>query len=390
MIEFLDGEPDVRVDTAEYIRLLGFPRGYALEGRALELAEWARDWYGRHGRPWIYARRSDTLAIGGGTLQVDGVALNSSHVGRILERAGADVVMIAAVSAGPEIEERAQQAWAEEHPDEYFFLETFGSAVVEHLTTMAGAQLCEWAEPEGLAVLPHYSPGYPQWDVSDQASLLSLLRREALPGALEVLESGMLRPKKSLLALFGLTRHVDRVRSLRELVACEGCSYGPCQFRRAPYRRGVVEYGVNAKALRRWAAERLVLRRGEDGTIDAVFRYDGTTCSNMGRPLAFDYRVVLGPRDQGYPIREQACAPAPDDDGHRAMCQYIREGAPLLATIAGEQPLLGRPLDHVLTWKRPSSGAGCYCEAAYREHKWGLVLETIHYALSHDAVNTEP
>jgi hypothetical protein len=25
--------------------------------------------------------------------------------------------------------------------------------------------------------------------------------------------------------------------------------------------------------------------------------------------------------------------------------------------------------------------AGCYCEPNSRKHKWGLVLETIHYAL---------
>jgi hypothetical protein len=31
----------------------------------------------------------------------------------------------------------------------------------------------------------------------------------------------------------------------------------------------------------------------------------------------------------------------------------------------------------------PASPAGCYCDAASRQHKWGLVLETIHYALHH-------
>jgi hypothetical protein len=28
------------------------------------------------------------------------------------------------------------------------------------------------------------------------------------------------------------------------------------------------------------------------------------------------------------------------------------------------------------------SPAGCYCEPDSRQHKWGLVLETIHYALA--------
>ena len=42
-----------------------------------------------------------------------------------------------------------KQARQEEKPDEYFFLETFGSAVVEHLITVAGARLCAWADVRG-------------------------------------------------------------------------------------------------------------------------------------------------------------------------------------------------------------------------------------------------
>jgi hypothetical protein len=233
-MEFLDTAPDVQVDTTEYIRLLGFPRGHALDGRALELAESARAWYGAHGRPWIYARPSRELAVGTASIHIDGIAFRSDRMRRTLEQAAAHAVILAAVSAGPEIEREANQAWLDDKPDEYFFLETFGSAVVEHLTMTAGARLCEWADSEGMAVLPHYSPGYPGWDVADQAALLSLVGRDGLPGALEALESGMLRPKKSLLALFGITRGTGGVRRLIDLVPCGGCSLGGCQFRREP------------------------------------------------------------------------------------------------------------------------------------------------------------
>jgi hypothetical protein len=34
-----------------------------------------------------------------------------------------------------------------------------------------------------------------------------------------------------------------------------------------------------------------------------------------------------------------------------------------------------------LSWRRADCGAGCYCDASSREHKWGLVFETIHHAL---------
>jgi hypothetical protein len=205
-----------------------------------------------------------------------------------------------------------------------------------------------------------------------------------------VLDSGALSPKKSLLAAFGVTRHTDRLSRLTELVPCENCSLAGCQYRRAPFRRAQettplhpdAQYAVNTRALKRWAEERLSLTPREDGGIDAVFRYDGTTCTNMGRPLAFHYSVRLGPREEGFPIREQRCAPAPGDQGHPYMCQFIRDGGRLLTDIAEEKPLLGRPLNAVLGWSRGADPAACYCEPASREHKWALVLETVHYALA--------
>ena len=45
MIELSDSGPEVRVELAEYLRLLGYPRDRTLEGRARELADWARAWY---------------------------------------------------------------------------------------------------------------------------------------------------------------------------------------------------------------------------------------------------------------------------------------------------------------------------------------------------------
>jgi len=204
--------------------------------------------------------------------------------------------------------------------------------------------------------------------------------------------------------VFGITRHLDRVQRLTGLIPCENCSYARCQFRRVPYRRAGTPrdvragadapagaaYGTNVKALQRWAAERLTITQAADGSIAATFLYDGTTCSNMGRPLAFLYRVTLGPRDEGHPIRDQICEPAPGDDGHRAMCEYIRKEDALLEAIAREKPLAGRRLDEVRSWTRPATGPGCYCEASARLHKWGLVLETIHYALSHTADLARP
>jgi hypothetical protein len=381
MMETVDTSPDVQVDAAEYRRLLGYPRDHVLTGRALELALETREWYYRHGRPWLYARQVDRLDIQDGKMRIDGVSFSAERLAVTLRQAEAHSAFLVAVGAGPEAEEQSGRLWLEDKPDEYFFLETFGSAVVEHLLTLAGARLCAWADGRAMAVLPHYSPGYSQWDVAEQGKLLRLL--PTLPAKMEALDSGALRPKKSQLAVFGVTLHTERVRRLVGLVPCQSCSYANCQFRRLP----PAGYTINARALARWAAERLSLETSADGGVRARFRYDGTTCSNMGRPLTFQYDVTLGPRQDGYPIREQRCAPAPDDTGHTSMCQYLLDAAPLMAAVEREKPLLGQPLDRVFGWLRPPNLAGCYCEAASREHKWGLVLETIHYALHHQGKN---
>jgi hypothetical protein len=386
----------------EYVRLLGYPRGWVLEGRARELADWARDWYGTNGRPWFYARQAESLEITGDSIHIDGVSFTSKRLQSTLQHAQAHSVILVAVGAGPEAEQEARRRWEEEKPDEYFFLEAFASAVVEHMATSTGARLCDWAEQHGMAVLPHYSPGYPEWDVAEQARLFELLKRtreEPFPSHVEVFDTGMLRPKKTLLAVFGLTRHTERLLRLTDLVPCENCSFGPCQYRRAPYRRAPrswgepvplriaaldqnAEYTVNRKALQRWTEERLSMHMNDDGSLDAVFRYEGTTCTNMGRPLAFEYKVKLGRRAEGYPILEQRCAPAAGDSGHTAMCEYLENPAGLMAAIDREKPLSGERLNAVLSWRRNASAAGCYCESASRDHKWGLVLETIHYALA--------
>lgn len=236
MFEFLDTQPDMSIPETEYKRLLGYPRYHVLADRARELVQWARSWYAENGRPWIYARQTERLHISNERLRIDAVDFSSRRLHEQLLAAQAHTAIVLAVSAGSACEEKARQLWLEEKPDEYFFLETYGSAVVEHLVMIAGARLCAWAEQHEMAVLPHYSPGYPGWDISEQSKLLHLIRRENFREELQALDTGMLRPKKSLLAVFGITRQRDKVRNLAELMPCESCAMRDCQYRRKPHK----------------------------------------------------------------------------------------------------------------------------------------------------------
>jgi hypothetical protein len=409
MFELLDPAPAVSVADAEYRRLLGYPQGHVPGARAEELAAAARRFYAQNGKPWVYVREVELYASEN-ALRLDGTEFHSKHLLDYLRQAGATRAVLVAVSAGSSCELQARKLWEESKPDEYFFLEVFGSAVVEHLVAGISGRVCALAETEGLIAVPHYSPGYSGWDISDQAKLFGLITRgmsKPLPEPLEVMSSGMLNPKKSLLAVVGLTARTAQSLASPRLVPCEGCSFSPCQYRRAPYRYAPAPprrpaasdaapaprpatYSLNSRALRKWAKERVVIGQGPGGTVEACFRFDGTTCSNQGRPLAFDYRVSLQASRDGYTITGSDCRPAPDDDGHKFMCAYLSDGEALLEEINGEKPLLGRPLHEVLTWERAAVPSGCYCSADSRAHKWGMALEVIHFALAQAGEEVPP
>jgi hypothetical protein len=175
----------------------------------------------------------------GGTC-IDGAEFSSKKLCEILSEAEAHSALLVAVSAGKECEEHARQLWNEGKPDEYFFLETYGSAVVEQLITVASGRICAWADENQMAALPHFSPGYSGWDIAEQLPLWSLFQKNFsgnFPGELEVLDSGMLRPKKSLLALIGLTRDLEKARQFQKLIPCENCSLPDCRYRRGVYKR---------------------------------------------------------------------------------------------------------------------------------------------------------
>ncbi len=412
---FTDTQPHLNVQESEYFRLLGYPQQHAVGERSRELADWARHWYSENGRPWIFARAAGGLKLAAGKISLNGAEFVSDRLHEQFAAAEAHDAMLVAVSAGKECEEKARQCWEEGKPDEYFFLEMYGSAVVEHLVTHAAGRICGWADQKGMAVLPHYSPGYTGWPVSDQPKLWEIIRSNngsPFPAELHVMETGMLRPKKSLLTIFGLTRHSEKIQPSSKLIPCENCSLANCQYRRASYRYSMPQpevisrqqieimemsappvpttpvldklarYTVNARALKKWSQERLQLEIAEDGSVNAHFRFEGTTCSNLGRSIEHDYHVRLQPRAQAYRITEARCAPANGDTGHAHQCEYLKDSNTFMSRIAVEKPLMGKPLNDVLTWKRGINPAGCHCEVESREHKWGMVFEVIHFALA--------
>lgn len=152
-----------------------------------------------------------------------------------------------------------------------------------------------------------------------------------------------------------------------------------------PATIAVSPYAFPERALRRWVRENLAITPRVDGGADAVFRFEGSTCSNVTFHLL--YRVSCASASASHRIESMRCEPAPHDEGHARMCCWQENAAAVIATMSGEAPLLGRPLGAVLAWRPDRSPAGCLCVRPSRHHKWQAVLETVHFALGHAAAS---
>jgi len=228
----------------ELNRLLGLPRARPLEGELADRAATASAWYSTHGRPRIAARRAEVGAIETERVRLEGGGtLSGRALAERLAAGRAHAALAVAITAGPEVDAETDRLWAAERPDEAFFLDRLATAVVERLVVRATTWLCREASAAGETALPHLSPGCGAWELEQQRPLWGWLvadeggARAPSISPFEMLESGMLKPKLSLLAVVGLTRDPVAAAANDPRSACRACDLTPCSFRRAPFAR---------------------------------------------------------------------------------------------------------------------------------------------------------
>jgi hypothetical protein len=227
------------VSERELLRLLGLPRGRELEGELRARADGARAWYAKFGRPFTASRRIEVRSVSATEVRLaDGTELRSPALADSLLATRGHAVLVLAVSAGREVAAEVARAWADERPDEAYFLDRFAAAVTEALVLWSSGEACRTASSAGETLLPPLSPGCGRFEIGDQHRLMALLgaaqaadERLAL-GPIELLPSGALDPPHSLLAALGVSRQPRAATTAEGL--CRACELDPCAFRRAP------------------------------------------------------------------------------------------------------------------------------------------------------------
>ena len=162
---------------------------------------------------WVYRRIAVTPEF---VLMPDGLQLSGGHIAAHLT--GCEECLLLAVTLGAQVEREIRAA---ESTDMAFAvtLDSAASVLVEQYADEAEHCLREQAENTGEYVTGRFSPGYGDFPLQLQASLLRCLNAQRAIG-LTVSQSGIMLPGKSITAVLGVAGHPVKGK----LAGCETCS----------------------------------------------------------------------------------------------------------------------------------------------------------------------
>lgn len=153
----------------------------------------------------------------------EGFTFFSPGIARMLSSAEALALFI--VTVGPYLEDEAAELAQKGEITQSLFLEAAGSAAAESLAQKMQEDIEEEARRHGWLATLRYSPGYCDWDLTQQRVLFSALAGEVIGVTLN--PQCIMVPRKSISALIGLGAKVERYFSL-----CRDCTVEGCRARR--------------------------------------------------------------------------------------------------------------------------------------------------------------
>lgn len=119
-----------------------------------------------------------------------------------------EYLIVFAVTAGDQIENYSEKLLIENHYPEGYIVNGIGSATAEATADFLHNRIETLARNHHLGISNRFSPGYCNWDVSEQHLLFKLLPEKPCDIALN--DSALMMPIKSVTGILGLGRNMRR------------------------------------------------------------------------------------------------------------------------------------------------------------------------------------
>ena len=222
--EFQYSFEELNIVPEDLYELLGFENGYAPEPFP-ELIQSA------------ISKGSNLTSVKGGyryfnsveidlnsaTISIDNKSFSPSKIVTTQLKSSSAVVLFAC-TAGPKISEHAKQLSENYDPMLGYVFDVLGSVTVEKAMDKIQQAIFADAQKEGMSISDRYSPGYCEWNVSEQQMLFSLLPDNFCD--IRLSDSSLMHPIKSVSGIIGIGPGLDQKGYQCQWCTDENCIYG--------------------------------------------------------------------------------------------------------------------------------------------------------------------
>ena len=172
-----------------------------------------------------YVIRGIEQVQGFSVLIEDSIVLRSQIIAHLLEQC--ERVALFVVTIGDRLEEMVHQLSDDGFIVEAYALDAIGSSAVEKLAECVQDRIGEVAHAHGLCISRRFSPGYCDWDISQQEMLFQAMNGDQ--SGVHLSQEFLMTPQKSISGIIGMGPCIDSVRNYNP---CRTCDRVHCLGRR--------------------------------------------------------------------------------------------------------------------------------------------------------------
>ena len=224
---------DIRIDTKNVCRYLGYcsdcEPGARISSLIEEYAEEAQHLmepsYTYVFRDIEWVQGSCVFLAGSGSLLSNLVVFDSEVVAGLLSQCRKVAVLV--VSIGDHLEDMVCRLSEDGLMLQASVLDAIGSEAVEKLADTVQNSIAGIAGDHGMVVSRRFSPGYCDWDVSQQLGVFRIVDGDSV--GVKLTETGLMVPRKSMSGIMGMGASDSGVR---EYNPCKTCDRSDCCGRR--------------------------------------------------------------------------------------------------------------------------------------------------------------
>jgi len=147
-----------------------------------------------------YVVRDVILVTGNNVIIEYGVILESEVIARLLEKAGKVAIFI--LTIGNYLEDTAAQLAQDGLVLQSAVLDAIGSDAVERLADSVESQISEVAHNQGLTISRRFSPGYCDWNVSQQKMVFQAMKGDC--AGVSLTDGCLMIPRKSISGIIAI------------------------------------------------------------------------------------------------------------------------------------------------------------------------------------------